>query len=100
MSLGVWIAVGLFTGFFASKLVIKTGDGLLLDVGVGIAGAVIAGWLFRTFGATDAVGLTVSAFLVSIAGASAALVAYHRVFPRTEPAKPARPSRRAGARVR
>lgn len=55
MSLGVWIAVGLFTGFLASKLVIKTGDGLLLDVGVGIAGAVIAGWLFRTFGAADAV---------------------------------------------
>src|SRR5512134_2876396 len=36
MSLGVWIAVGLFTGFLASKLVIKTGDGLLLDVGLGI----------------------------------------------------------------
>jgi uncharacterized membrane protein YeaQ/YmgE (transglycosylase-associated protein family) len=100
MSLGVWIAVGLFTGFLASKLVIKTGDGLLLDVGVGIAGAVIAGWLFRTFGAADPVGLTVSAFLVSIAGASTALVAYHRFFPRTEPAKPSRPSRRAGARVR
>lgn len=100
MSLGVWIAVGLFTGFLVSKLIIKTGDGLLLDVGAGIAGAVSAGWLFRTFGAADPAGLTVSALLVSIAGAGAALVAYHRFFPRTEPAKPSRRPAAAARRAR
>jgi uncharacterized membrane protein YeaQ/YmgE (transglycosylase-associated protein family) len=40
MSFGIWIAVGLFIGFLASKLVIKTGDGLLFDVGVDSAALV------------------------------------------------------------
>jgi uncharacterized membrane protein YeaQ/YmgE (transglycosylase-associated protein family) len=97
MFIGTWIVVGLVTGFVASKFVIKADDGLLMDVGLGIAGAVIGGWLFRALITTEATSLSVSGLLIALAGAGAALVVYHRLFPRTPPAKPVR---RAGARAR
>ena len=50
MSILAWIVLGLVAGFIASKLVNKTGEGLILDIGLGIVGAIVGGWLFRVFG--------------------------------------------------
>ena len=60
MSISTWVIVGLLAGFIASKFIIKTGDGLLRDLGLGIAGAVIGGLLFQTLSATAATGPTAS----------------------------------------
>jgi uncharacterized membrane protein YeaQ/YmgE (transglycosylase-associated protein family) len=51
MSFVAWIILGLVAGFVGSKIVNKTGEGLFLDIILGIVGAVVGGWLFYMFGA-------------------------------------------------
>ncbi len=88
MSIGTWVIVGLLAGFIASKFIIKTGDGLLRDLGLGIAGAVIGGWLFQALSATAATGFDVFGLVVTFSGAGAALVVFHTFFMRIPEAKP------------
>lgn len=77
VSVLTWIALGLVSGFVASKIINKSGDGFLLDIALGIVGAVVGGWLFAAFGMAGASGLNVYSFIVAIAGAMAVLVGYH-----------------------
>ena len=81
MSIGIWVVVGLVAGFLASKLVIRSGEGTLRDVGLGIGGAVVGGWLFTLLTTRDAVGLDVFGLVVTLAGAGAVLIVYHMFFP-------------------
>jgi uncharacterized membrane protein YeaQ/YmgE (transglycosylase-associated protein family) len=77
MSLIVWIVLGLIAGFIASKLVNKTGEGMLLDILLGIVGAVVGGWLFHAFGMPGVSGLNLYSVLVAVIGAAAFLIVYH-----------------------
>jgi uncharacterized membrane protein YeaQ/YmgE (transglycosylase-associated protein family) len=77
MSLIAWIVLGLIAGFIASKLVNKTGEGMLMDIVLGIVGAVVGGWLFRTFGMPGVTGLNLYSIVVAVAGAAVFLVVYH-----------------------
>jgi uncharacterized membrane protein YeaQ/YmgE (transglycosylase-associated protein family) len=79
VSLLGWIILGLISGFLASKIVNKTGEGLLLDIVLGIVGAVVGGWLFNQFGHTGVTGLNLYSVLVSVAGAIVVLVLYHAI---------------------
>ena len=81
MSIGIWIMVGLVAGFVASKLVIRSGEGTLRDVGLGIGGAVVGGWLFTVLTTREAVALDVFGLVVTLAGAGAVLIVYHMFFP-------------------
>jgi uncharacterized membrane protein YeaQ/YmgE (transglycosylase-associated protein family) len=47
MSIIAWIVLGLIAGFFASKLVNKAGEDIVLDIGLGIVGAVVGGFVFN-----------------------------------------------------
>ncbi len=75
----MWIVLGLIAGFIGSKLVNKTGEGLLLDIILGIVGAVVGGWLFNTFGAAGVSGLNLYSIFVAVVGAVIVLVAYHMI---------------------
>ncbi len=77
MSLIAWIVLGLIAGFIASKLVNKSGEGMFLDILLGIVGAVVGGWLFRTFGMPGVTGLNIYSILVAIVGAAVFLIVYH-----------------------
>jgi uncharacterized membrane protein YeaQ/YmgE (transglycosylase-associated protein family) len=77
MSFAVWIVLGLIAGFIASKLVNKTGEGMLLDILLGVVGAVLGGWLFNAFGMQGVTGLNVYSVAVAVIGATVFLVAYH-----------------------
>jgi uncharacterized membrane protein YeaQ/YmgE (transglycosylase-associated protein family) len=77
MSLIAWIVLGLIAGFIASKLVNKTGEGMLLDIALGIVGAVLGGWLFNTFGMPGVSGLNLYSFAVAVIGAVVFLIVYH-----------------------
>ena len=79
VSLLGWIILGLISGFLASKIVNKTGEGLLLDIVLGIIGAVVGGWLFNQFGHMGVTGLNLYSVLVSVAGAIVVLVLYHAI---------------------
>ena len=57
MSFLAWIVLGLIAGFIASKIVNKQGEGFLLDIVLGIVGAVVGGWLFGLLGAGGVSGV-------------------------------------------
>ncbi|HEV7610579.1 MAG TPA: GlsB/YeaQ/YmgE family stress response membrane protein [Steroidobacteraceae bacterium] len=77
MSFIAWIILGLISGFIASKLVNKTGEGVMLDIILGVIGAFVGGWLFSTFGMTGVTGLNVYSMVVAVIGAVVVLVVYH-----------------------
>jgi uncharacterized membrane protein YeaQ/YmgE (transglycosylase-associated protein family) len=83
MSILAWIILGLISGFIASKLINKTGEGFVLDIVLGIVGAVVGGWLFNTFGMAGVTGLNLYSLLVAVVGAALLLVVYHVLFRRT-----------------
>ena len=79
MSFLAWIVLGLVAGFIGSKIVNKAGEGILLDIVLGIVGAVVGGWLFNTFGAAGVTGLNLYSLLVAVIGAVVLLVVYHAI---------------------
>ena len=50
MSFLAWIVLGLVAGFIGSKIVNRRGEGMLLDILLGVVGAFAGGWLFHIFG--------------------------------------------------
>jgi len=77
MSFLAWIVLGLIAGFIASKIVNKTGEGVIMDIVLGIVGAVVGGWLFNTFGHVGVTGVNLYSILVAVVGAIVVLVIYH-----------------------
>jgi uncharacterized membrane protein YeaQ/YmgE (transglycosylase-associated protein family) len=77
MSFLAWIVLGLIAGFIASKIVNKSGEGVIMDIILGIVGAVVGGWLFNTFGHMGVTGLNLYSILVAIVGAIIVLIIYH-----------------------
>jgi uncharacterized membrane protein YeaQ/YmgE (transglycosylase-associated protein family) len=77
MSLLAWIVLGLISGFIASKMVNKAGEGVLLDILLGIVGAVIGGWIFNRFGAVGVTGVNLYSILVAVVGSIVFLTIYH-----------------------
>ena len=74
-----WIGLGLIAGFVGSKLVNKSGGGMMLDIVLGIVGAIVGGWLFNIFGASGVNGLNLYSLLVAIVGSVVLLVTYHAI---------------------
>jgi len=68
MSIIAWIVLGAVAGFIASKLVNKAGEGLLMDIVLGIVGAVVGGFLLRQFGASGVTGLNFYSLFVAVVG--------------------------------
>ena len=83
MSIIGWIVRGLISGFVASKIVNKTGEGFILDIVLGIVGAIVGGFIFTEFGATGVTGFNFYSMFVAVVGAIIVLVLYHAIFSRT-----------------
>lgn len=79
MSILAWIILGLIAGFIGSKIVNKQGEGLILDIILGIVGAVVGGWIFGLFGGAGVTGLNIYSLAVAVVGAIVVLLAYHAV---------------------
>ena len=82
MSIIGWIVLGLIAGFIASKIVNKSGEGVLLDIILGIVGAIVGGALFNEFGAAGVTGFNLYSMVVAVVGAIVVLFIYHAVFGR------------------
>ena len=80
MSILAWVVLGLLAGFIGSKIVNKRGEGLILDIVLGIVGAVAGGWVFTALGASGVTGLNLSSLFVAVVGSVILLVIYHAVF--------------------
>jgi len=47
-----WIIVGLIAGWATGKIMRGSGYGVFADILLGIAGAIIGGWIMRALGGT------------------------------------------------
>ena len=78
-----WVILGLIAGFIGSKIVNKTGEGLVLDIALGVVGAIVGGYLFSLTGTEGVTGLNLWSLLVAVIGAIVVLVVYRMVAART-----------------
>ena len=79
MTLLAWIVLGLLAGFIASHLVNHRGEGMILDILLGIVGAVVGGWITHTLGYAGVTSLNVYSVVVATIGAVVFLLIYHAV---------------------
>jgi uncharacterized membrane protein YeaQ/YmgE (transglycosylase-associated protein family) len=79
MSFITWIVLGLIAGFVASKIVNKQGSGVLIDIILGIVGAIVGGWVFVLLGGAGVSGVNIHSLLVAVIGAIAVLLVYHGI---------------------
>jgi uncharacterized membrane protein YeaQ/YmgE (transglycosylase-associated protein family) len=82
MSFLAWIVLGVLAGFIGSKIVNKRGEGLFLDIILGIVGAIVGGWLFNAMGASGVTGVNFYSLFVAVIGSVLFLIVYHAVFRR------------------
>ena len=79
MGILAWLLLGLVAGFIGSKIVNKTGEGLVLDIVLGIVGAVVGGFIFSLFGSAGVTGLNLYSLVVAVIGSVVVLLVYHAV---------------------
>jgi uncharacterized membrane protein YeaQ/YmgE (transglycosylase-associated protein family) len=79
MSLLAWLLLGLVAGFITSHLVNHRGEGMVLDVLLGIVGAIVGGWVFHIFGAAGVTHLNLYSLVVAVSGSVLFLVVYHAI---------------------
>ncbi|MDP8979766.1 MAG: GlsB/YeaQ/YmgE family stress response membrane protein [Acidobacteriota bacterium] len=82
MSILAWIVLGLVAGYIGSKIVNKSGEGIILDVVLGVLGAIAGGYLFNKMGAHGVTGLNLYSLFVAVVGSVLLLVLYHALFRR------------------
>lgn len=76
-----WIIVGLIAGWITGKIMRGSGYGIFADLCLGIAGAIVGGWLMRVFG-FHGHGGTLYTILVAIGGAVLLTWLYRLIFKR------------------
>jgi uncharacterized membrane protein YeaQ/YmgE (transglycosylase-associated protein family) len=79
MSIIGWIVLGLIAGFIASKIVNKQGSGILVDIVLGLVGAMVGGFLFAQVDAAGVTGFNLYSMMVAVIGAVVVLFIYHAV---------------------
>jgi uncharacterized membrane protein YeaQ/YmgE (transglycosylase-associated protein family) len=79
MSIVAWLILGLIAGFIGSKIVNQTGEGVVLDIVLGVVGAVVGGFLFTLIGAAPVTGLNIYSLIVAVIGSIVVLALYHAV---------------------
>ena len=81
MGLGIigWIVLGLIAGFIASKIVNNEGQGVMVDIILGVVGSLVGGFIFNFFGASGVSGFNIYSLIVAVIGAIVVLMIYHAV---------------------
>ena len=79
MGIIAWIILGLIAGFIASRIVNKSGQGAVMDIVLGIVGALVGGFLISIIGGAGITGFNIWSILVAIFGAIVVLWIYHAV---------------------
>ncbi|MDA3839643.1 MAG: GlsB/YeaQ/YmgE family stress response membrane protein [Patescibacteria group bacterium] len=68
MGILIWIILGAIVGWVAS-IIMGTNEGLLLNIVIGVVGAVVGGWVMGFFGYSGVSGFNLYSFLVALLGA-------------------------------
>jgi uncharacterized membrane protein YeaQ/YmgE (transglycosylase-associated protein family) len=72
-----WLIVGAIAGFIASKIMRLEAANYIGDIVLGIAGALVGGWLFLDERDVNELGLY--SMLGALAGAAVVLAGYHAI---------------------
>ncbi|MEJ0025175.1 MAG: GlsB/YeaQ/YmgE family stress response membrane protein [Rhizomicrobium sp.] len=79
MSVLGWIFFGAITGWLASLIVNKRGEGCILNIALGLVGAVVGGLIFRALSDFDMFRFNLVSMVVAILGAVIALFLWNAV---------------------
>ena len=79
MSVLGWIVFGLITGFIASKIVNRQGEGCFVNIALGLVGALVGGTLFSLLGTPIFWQFSLRSMIVATLGAVIVLFIYHSV---------------------
>jgi uncharacterized membrane protein YeaQ/YmgE (transglycosylase-associated protein family) len=77
MSIIGWLILGLIAGFVASRIVNAQGQGIVLDIALGMVGALVGGFIFDAIGGVGVTGFNAWSLLVAIIGSIIVLLLYH-----------------------
>jgi len=79
MSILGWIFFGLITGFIASKIVNAQGEGCILNIALGIVGALVGGAIFAALGQPIWFHFSIGSMFVAVLGAVIVLYLWHAI---------------------
>jgi uncharacterized membrane protein YeaQ/YmgE (transglycosylase-associated protein family) len=79
MSILGWIVFGAITGFIASKVVRGRGQGCILNIVLGLIGALVGGAIFRGITDFDVFHFNLTSMFVAILGAIIVLFLWHAI---------------------
>lgn len=68
MGLLLWIIFGALAGWIAS-MIMKTGSGAIMDIIMGIVGAVVGGFIMNLLGQSGVTGFNLYSMIVAVIGA-------------------------------
>ncbi len=72
MGIFSWIVLGLIAGWIASKIVNKTGSGMMMDMALGVVGVIVGRFLAGPLGIGDNIG----SIIIAVIGAVVVLLVY------------------------
>ena len=79
MSILGWIFFGALAGWLASLIVNKRGEGCVLNIALGLVGALVGGAIFRGLTTFDVFRFNLVSMFVAVLGAVIALFLWHAV---------------------
>jgi len=74
-----WIIFGALTGFIASKIVNRRGSGCIVNIVLGLVGALVGGAIFRGITTFDVFRFNPTSMLIAILGAVIVLFLWHAI---------------------
>lgn len=72
-----WVFLGLIAGFLASRIMGAQGQGCMIDIVLGLVGAVVGGSLFQALGEQVFWQFSLRSMFVAVIGAIIVLAVYH-----------------------
>ena len=79
MSILGWAIFGALTGWLASLIVNKRGEGCIVNMALGLVGALVGGAIFRGITDFDMFGFNLTSMFVAVLGAVIVLFLWHAV---------------------
>ena len=79
MSIIAWLVVGLIAGWIGSMIVNRSGEGLMMDIVLGVVGALVGGFIFQALGHSGVSGINLYSIGVAVIGSIVVLLIYHAV---------------------
>jgi uncharacterized membrane protein YeaQ/YmgE (transglycosylase-associated protein family) len=74
MSIIAWIIMGAIIGWLASLLIHSRQNGLVMNIVVGILGALLGGFIARIFGGAGVTGFNLYSVAIGVVGAAILIV--------------------------